>query len=214
MRRGTKRVSDTQISLGTEYQSRSERRGDRSRTPVLTGTPSGSVPALASGTKHPSGGCVPLSSSAEAPRPVRVLVEGERRFEGCDVKALPAMLWGLLPRCATLHCLPDSSALPAFITNSLAVWRALRRTGRAVFDQHELKWLVSASVNDRASPFDLVQWCAHKRAQPTWRLNERDALGALPRSHIIEAGDVTIGHVLAAWGLELGSISYDHEVPR
>lgn len=136
--------------------------------------------------------------------------------QGAEVKGLRATLFASLPLRASLCCRCDSTPVRCTVTNSRAVWRALKRCKRAVFGLQEWAALVSSVEDERASPYDMVAWCEQKLRQPHWKISERDTVGGLPRENRRDAsadGGCTVGQVLDAWGLELVRVLYGDEVP-
>jgi hypothetical protein len=127
------------------------------------------------------------------------------------VAALPAALWGLLPLWTTLQCSQRYTALPVIVTNSRAVWVALRSRGGVVFGIHEWAALVSSFENGRASSASFAEWCDIKRRMPTWQLTLKAALGGC-----VDAQPplrASMGEVLAGWGLWVRAVTYGQEAP-
>lgn len=211
-RSGTKRVSDSQVSLGTEYQSRAERPSDRSLVVVPIGTGDDSVPVAKTWYPRPSTRPGTTLSWHPGQAPTRLLVERRELLESSDVKALPAMHWPSLPLRATLRCLPLFTPLPCYVTNSKAVWSALRRRKQAVFGVLEWAALVSAYENYRANPVSLSEWCEYKCKTPTWRVSKLDAVGVIGDALEHPQGSL-LGAVLDGWGLELVGVAFGAEVP-
>jgi hypothetical protein len=131
---------------------------------------------------------------------------------GFDVLLLQTQHWGNLPRRASLGCRLRASGLAFVVTNTRAVYGALRACKRPVFDPLEFEALGIAAQLDRASPTSLLGWCVTKRLDPTWKLGLADAVGKLPGARLSMLS-IQVGFVLKRWGVELGSVAYDDEVP-
>lgn len=214
-RNGSAVSSDTQLTLGTQYRSQAERLTERLRTLVPTGTRAGTVPLSAVVLTAPSRGPVPPAEPREGRGRARLHERAKDWIDGGDVALLPAALWPTLPLPATLVCLQTFVQLPVHVTNSRAVYEALRRRKRVVFGQLEWLALVSSFENERANPDTFAGWCDSKAKSPTWKLNHRDAIGvigdALPPTC---SSSPALGRVLDAWGLHLQRVHYGTEVPQ
>jgi hypothetical protein len=211
-RTGSKVLSSSQLSLGTQYHSSRDRSLTFSGSVVLSGSPVHSVPEAASGTPSPRQGGVPLTAPLCGWFGGSLREISEPKIADVDVLLLPAVQWGRLPVCATLYCLQAFEALAVSLTSSERVWRAHRRRGRIVFGLQEWASLVSSFSNDRASAASFAEWCVCKQKQPTWKLTLRDALGCTLGDLRPALASATMGDVLRAWGLALQCVSYDDEV--
>jgi hypothetical protein len=213
----TKRASGTQIPLSTGYQWLPDRPSDHppkiTNTPVLTGIRTYDRTAAPTGTHSPLMGVstsLELSSVGFGVR--RVKLE-DQSLECREVLALRASLLPLLPASVSLCGVTDSKPLALTITTSRAVWMALRRLRRVVFGIQEWSALVSGCEDDRASPYHLIQWCEAKTRRPTWKVNELDTIGQLPKTSRRAGWGASVGQVLDGWGIELRAVHVGAVVP-
>jgi len=137
----------------------------------------------------------------------------KRDFEGADLLDLQALYLPALPLHVTLGCRSELAPVPSAVTTSRAVWMAYRRLRRVVFGVIEWSALVASVGNDRARPADFVDWCRAKAERPTWKVTLRDTIGALPKHSVVPAQGVTVGRVLAVFGLVLEAVWYGDAVP-
>jgi hypothetical protein len=116
-----------------------------------------------------------------------------------------------LPLPTTLVCLREDDGNYAIVTTSRAAYEAARARRVPVFSGGEIESLVLAAEHDRGTPSTIIEWCARKAQEPTWRLTVRAALGPVFGS--FQPQGWSLQKVLRAYWLELREVASGDDIP-
>lgn len=99
----------------------------------------------------------------------------------------------------------DIDGRPVVITTARAAYMIAREAGVPAFVGGELTAIELGVRADRVTYRQAAEWCARKREQAAWRLDDRAACGDVWPEHALRAGEygLPLGDVLRACGWSL-----------